>query len=652
MFFINRKPTMLLSFICLIIFGSQFAFAQDNVWRDVTASEREMTTSKVEPNADAEAIFWEVRIDDSKENLSMKHYVRVKIFTERGREKYSKVDIPFFKGMKIKDIMARVIKPDGTISELAKTDILEREIVRIDKVKLKAKSFAVPNVEVGTIVEYRYTELTPGSANNMRMTFQHDIPIQNITYYFKPFADGKYFTFNMGGNVFVEDKKGFYRATMTNVPALKEEPQMPPEDEVRSWLLMYYADAGMTTSDFWSNAGYYIAKAYDIKDTLKPGKEVKATAEQIAAGVQTPDEKLAKIFEFCKTQIKNITYDPQLTDEQKEAIKENKSTGETLQKKQGTATEINQLFASMATALGFEARLAFGGDRSKKFFNPQQAHVSFIHFSSIAVKVGGDWQYYDPGSYFLPYGMLAWFEEDTSVLLLSSKDYLRNVRTPLSGVDKSVAKRSGKFKLLEDGTLEGTVKVEYTGQLSYLQKMDIYEKSPDKREEILKEEIKSRMSTAEVSNIVFENVMDAEKPLSYQYKIRVPNYASKTGKRLFLQPGFFEYGTTPLFSSATRKYPIYFHYGWSEQDNIEIELPKGFELDNAETPATIEDPSRIGSLSFKITFDRATGLLNYQRKFHFANKMYLFPAGAYTPLKGLFDAFNKADLSPITLKQN
>ncbi|HMS40819.1 MAG TPA: DUF3857 domain-containing protein, partial [Pyrinomonadaceae bacterium] len=259
MFFINRKPTMLLSFICLIIFGSQFAFAQDNVWRDVTASEREMTTSKVEPNADAEAIFWEVRIDDSKENLSMKHYVRVKIFTERGREKYSKVDIPFFKGMKIKDIMARVIKPDGTISELAKTDILEREIVKIDKVKLKAKSFAVPNVEVGTIVEYRYTELTPGSANNMRMTFQHDIPIQNITYYFKPFADGKYFTFNMGGNVFVEDKKGFYRATMTNVPALKEEPQMPPEDEVRSWLLMYYADAGMTTSDFWSNAGYYIA---------------------------------------------------------------------------------------------------------------------------------------------------------------------------------------------------------------------------------------------------------------------------------------------------------------------------------------------------------------------------------------------------------
>ncbi len=652
MFFHVRKPFVLLPLVCLLFVCSQSIFAQDKNWREVTPAERQMTTSKVEPNADAEAIFWEIRVDDSQTNLIMKHYVRVKIFTERGREKYSKVDIPFIKGTKVKDIAARVIKPDGTISELAKTDILEREIVRIDKLKVKAKSFAVPNVETGVIVEYRYTESIQGWANNMRMTFQHDIPIQNITYYFKPVLDGKYLTFNMGDNVFVKDKNGFYRATMENVPAIKEEVQMPPQDEIRSWLLMYYMDASVTTKDFWGIAGYYLAKDFDIKDTLKPGKEVKAAAEQIASGAQTPDEKLAKIFEFSKTQIKNISYDPQLTDEQKEAIKENKSTGETLQKKQGTATEINQLFASMATALGFEARLAFGGDRSKKFFNPQQAHVSFIHFSSIAVKVGGEWKYYDPGSFFLPFGMLAWFEEDTSVLLLGAKDYLRNIRTPISGVEKSVAKRSGKFKLLEDGTLEGTVKIEYTGHLSYLRKMDNYDKSPDKREEILKEEIKGRMSTAEVSNISIENVMDAEKPFTYQYKIRVPNYAAKTGKRLFLQPGVFEYGTTPLFSSAERKYPIYFHYPWSEHDNIEIELPKGFALDNAETPATIEDPSKIGSLSFRVTFDKTTNMLNYQRRFHFANGSYLFPAGAYTPVKNLFDAFNKADLSPITLRQN
>lgn len=653
MFFPIKKLNFLLPLVCLLIICSQNIFAQDKNWRDITAEERQMTTSKVEPNADAEAIFWEVRVDDSKEDLTMKHYIRVKIFTERGREKYSKIDIPFIKGTKIKDIMARVIKPDGTISELAKADILEREIAKADKIKIKAKSFAVPNVEAGVIVEYRYTESIQGWANNMRMTFQHDIPIQNITYYFKPFQGGKYLTFNMGGNIFNEEKGGFYRATMENVPAIRAEPQMPPEDEIRAWLIFYYLrNPNMSTSDFWSNAGYYIAEAYDIKDTLKPSKEVKTTAEQVTAGVQTPDEKLAKLFEFCKTKIKNITYDPQMTDEQKDAVKENKSTGETLKKQQGTATEINQLFASMTTALGFETRLAFGGDRSKKFFNPQQAHVSFIHFSSIAVKVGGEWKYFDPGSYFLPLGMLAWFEEDTSVLLLGAKDYLRNIKTPISGVDKSLAKRTGKFKLLEDGTLEGTVNVEYTGHISYVEKLDNYDKSPAKREEMLTEEIKTRMSMAEVSDISFENIMDPEKPFSYQYKIRIPNYAAKTGKRLFLQPGFFEYGSKPLFSSATRKYPIYFHFGWSEQDNIEIELPKGFELDSAETPGNVSDPRNIGSLNVKIAMDKSNNVLKYNRKFHFGNGFYLFPTSSYSALKDLFDSFNKADLHTITLKQN
>ncbi len=92
-----------------------------------------------ESDADAEAIFWEVRVDDASEEMVMKHYVRVKVFNKRGREKYSKVDIPYIKGAKIKNIMARVIKPDGSTVELAKTDVFDREIAKADKVKIKAK---------------------------------------------------------------------------------------------------------------------------------------------------------------------------------------------------------------------------------------------------------------------------------------------------------------------------------------------------------------------------------------------------------------------------------------------------------------------------------------------------------------------------------
>ncbi|HLM62233.1 MAG TPA: DUF3857 and transglutaminase domain-containing protein [Pyrinomonadaceae bacterium] len=649
-----RKRIVVLSFLSLFFVCSQSISAQDKTWREITPAELQMKTSTVEPNADAEAIFWEVRVDDASENLVMKHYVRVKVFSERGREKYSKVDIPFVKGAKIKNIMARVIKPDGSIVELAKEDVFEREIAKAGKLKIKAKSFAVPGIEPGVIVEYRYQEVYPlSSANNMRMVFQHDIPIQNISYYFKPAANVRYLTFNMNENKFVKDKNGFYRATLEKVPAIKDEPRMPPQDEVRSWLLLYYTDDTKgTASDFWSRAGGYIARTWEIKDTLKPGKELKAAAAEITSGATSPDEQLRKIYDFCKLRVKNISFDPNLTDEQKEEIKPNKSTGDTYKKLQGTTTDINELFASLATAAGFEARLAFGGDRSEKFFNPNQAHVSFIHFSGIAVKVNNRWQYYDPGNLFVPYGMMAWMEEDTSVLLLGYKDYL-TTKTPLSGTEKSMAKRTGRFKLLDDGTLEGTVKIEYSGHLSHLYKMNNYKDSGNKREENLKEEIKKQMSTAEVSDISIENLSDAEKPFIYQYKIRVPNYAQRTGKRIFLQPGFFEYGADSVFSTATRKYDVYFNYPWSENDSIEIELPKGFSLDNADVPALLADPQKISSLDINIAHNKSANSLIYERKFYFGGGgNLLFPSASYQPLKNLFDEFHKADTHTITLKQN
>ena len=139
------------------------------------------TAPVVEPDADAEALLWEMRIDDSSDDLDMWHYVRVKIFSERGREKFSKFDIPFTKGTKIKNLTARVIKKDGTIVDVLEKDIFEREIVRASGLKVKAKSFAVPNIEPGVIVEYRYKEaIDDAGASGMRLPLQRDIPVRQL----------------------------------------------------------------------------------------------------------------------------------------------------------------------------------------------------------------------------------------------------------------------------------------------------------------------------------------------------------------------------------------------------------------------------------------------------------------------------------------
>jgi hypothetical protein len=251
---IPRFSLLLLVVVCFALCAFVPALAGGDDWRPVTPEELAMKTPKVDPDADAEAIFWEVRIDDSSaEDLSLQHYVRVKIFTERGRDKYSKFDIPFTKGMKIKDVAARVTKPDGSAVEIQKEDIFEREIIKANGLKVRAKSFAVPGVDSGVIVEYRYREvISDAGASGMRLRFRRDISVQTLSYYYKPYnkKTPNYQAFNFADTRFVEDQKGFWVATRKNVPALREEPRMPPEDQVVPWMLLQSVRVNITNASF------------------------------------------------------------------------------------------------------------------------------------------------------------------------------------------------------------------------------------------------------------------------------------------------------------------------------------------------------------------------------------------------------------------
>jgi hypothetical protein len=84
----------------------------------------------VEADADAEAIFWEVRIDDSSDGGPLATALRSREDIHRTRDvrKYSKFDIPFTKGMKIKELAARVDQAgrNGDRDKQRKTSSSER----------------------------------------------------------------------------------------------------------------------------------------------------------------------------------------------------------------------------------------------------------------------------------------------------------------------------------------------------------------------------------------------------------------------------------------------------------------------------------------------------------------------------------------------
>ncbi len=555
-------------------------------------------------------------------------------------------------------VAARVIKPDGTIVELKPEDIFEREIVKSGSVKVKAKSFAVPGIEPGVIVEYQYKEIFKNdSATGERLVFQRDIPMQKVTYYVRPYKGMKlnFTSFNMADVSFNEGDERFFVGTKTNVPALKAEPYMPPDDQVRSWTFLSYAPLNISNETLGAMVGWSLfASRYSGLHGLmtKSNKNLKKQVEQITAGAATGDEKLRKIYQYVQREIKNISYDETLSDEQREKIDIDR-VEDIIKERAGSAFHVNLLFGALASAAGFETRLYYSSNRSEIFFDPNKvSYGSFLHNAGVAVNIDNKWLYFDPSTPYLGYGDMFWHDENTVGMVINSGNHAW-IKTPLADHAKSLSKRTGKLKLLEDGTLEGTIRVEHTGHQAISRRESGFRDSANKREEDLREEIKGRVSTAEISAVSIENFDDAAKPLTYVYKVRVPNYAQKTGKRLFLQPGFFEYGSSAVFSSATREYEISFPYPWSESDDVEIELPKGFALDNADAPGVIADAGKIGALNIKMSIDSARNVILYKRNFHFGGGgNILFPADSYKAVKNLFDAFHKADTHTITIKES
>lgn len=649
--------------LCVLLVAAPPILADD--WRPINPAELVLKAPVVDKDADAEAIVWDVRVEDELEGGTprtvLKHYVRIKIFTERGRESQSKIDIPFYNDQTISDIAARTIKPNNQIIELKKSDIFERTIVRVSGVKLKAKSFAMPGVEVGSIIEYRWREARNDQlANYIRLQFQRDVPVQLVSYHIKPLA---FEGFDYGMRIqrfrgdftpFVKEKDGFYATTMVNVPAFREEPSMPPETQVRPWMLVYYSeDKKLSPTAYWKEKGKEFHESF--KTRTKVSDEVKTAAAAAIGDATTAEQKLERLFEFCRSKIKNANDDASgLTAEDRAKWKPNKSPADTLKRGIGTGRDIDMLFAALAIAAGFETRQVNLADRSDAFFDPTFPDDYFISTYDIAVRVGDGWRFYDPASTYVPHGMLRWEEEGEDALLADPKEPTW-VKTPLSGPEKSKQIRTAKLRLTEDGTLEGDVRIEYTGHFGVERKEWDDDDSPTEREQTLRDKIKAQMSSAEISEIRIENVTDPVKPFAYSFHVRVPGYAQRTGKRLFLQPAFFQYGLGTRFPTSSRTHPIYFHYPWSEEDDVRIELPAGFTLDSPDAPA----PFSSGDLSaykvvLQVTKDQRE--LFYRRTFFFGggatglDRLY-FDTNGYSGLKNYFDMLHTQDSHTVTLRQ-
>jgi hypothetical protein len=638
------------------------AVAAAGSWRPVDPAELAQKTPKVEPGADAEAIFWDVKIEDTARGgdleLVMNHYIRIKIFTDRGREAYSTVEIEQIGKRRIEDVAGRTIKSDGSTIELKKDSIFDRDLAKTKGAKVKGKSFVMPNVEVGDIIEYRYREVRHDEiATHMRLYYQRELPMWNVTYHLKPLNipgfpySMRVLAMNCKMPPFEKEPNGFYSAALTNMPALRAERYSPPEDQLRAWMLIYYEeDKKVDAEKYWKAVGREDFATF--KAHMSADSQVKRTAAEIVSGSDQPEDKIAAIEAFCRTKIRNLSSrTSHMTAEERKAVKDNNSPADTLKQKAGWGMDIDLLFASLANAVGLDARMARLTNRDDVFFDRALALTYFLNSFSVAVKIGDGWRFFDPATPYLERGMLRWQEELGQALISDPKEGFF-VATPYTEPSRSGRQRRGTFKLLADGSLEGSVRYTYTGHAGREEKLYYEGMTPAQQEQEWKEDLQNRLSTAEMSEFKMSNVTDPDRPIVVEHKVTVPGYATRTGKRLLLQPAFFQRNLTTRFKETTRKSDLYFEYGWTEDDELAIDLPDGWELDQPVSPLS-RKLSDVGNYAVEVRKTTDGRQLIYRRRFDWGyGKVVLIPAKSYPAVKQIFDFVQEQDGYTIALKES
>ena len=123
-----------------------------------TDAELKMTADPQAPGA--AAVYLNIEEIDNDPMHYQTHYAKIKVLEEKGKE-LATVEVPYAKGQnEITNIEARTIHADGTVIPLEgrTRNLLSAKLNSRDgDLQLKRVVFTLPSVEVGSILEYRYT---------------------------------------------------------------------------------------------------------------------------------------------------------------------------------------------------------------------------------------------------------------------------------------------------------------------------------------------------------------------------------------------------------------------------------------------------------------------------------------------------------------
>lgn len=621
-------------------------------FQPVSSEELKLTSEPKAPGAPAIILFRQVDRDDSGTRPHQDDYFRIKILTEEGR-KYADVEIPFFKEEEtIASIKARTIRPDGSIANFD-GKVFDKSIVKAKGVKYLAKTFTLPDVQVGSIIEYYYThDLSERYIFDSHWILSNELFTKSAKFSFKRYEPryivlSVHWTWQGLPPGTAEPKEGpdnIVRLEASNIPAFQLEDFMPPENELKARVNFIYSLESFDpdVGKFWKKTGKKLND--ELESFVGKRSAMEQAVPQVVSPNDSPEVKLQRLYARVQ-QIRNTSYEVRKSkqEEKRAQEKEAKNVEDVWKHGYGDSVQLTWLYLALVRAAGFEAYGVWVPDRRNYFFDPKLMDSRRLDANVVLVKLNGKDIYCDPGAAYTPFGLLPWSETGVQGLRLD-KDGGAWVLTKLPESSASRIERRANLKLSDTGDLEGKLTVTFTGLEALRRRVEERNEDEAERKKSLEDEVKDYIPAASEVDLTNKPDWSSTLPLVAEFNLKVPGWVAGAGRRAIVPVGLFSATEKHLFDHANRVHPIYFEFPFQKVDDITMELPSGWQVTSL-PPAQNPD---VHAASYTLQVENAKGALHLTRKLNV--DILLLEAKYYTPLRNFFQVVRLEDEQQVVLQ--
>ena len=472
----------------------------------------------------------------------------------------------------------------------------------------RAKVFSLPDVETGSILEYRYklryddnsvispdlehsaAHLHPQSALSLRAH-----RAGSLSHIDKGSATTQLaYSQILPKDDKVVETRGVYDLDVENIPGLPQEEYEPPMGAFAYRVRFYYTSV-RSPQEYWNSYGK--TWSHDVDKFASPSLRHHRRGKELTSGATTQDEKLNKLYDaVMKLENTRYTREHSTRREPRRRHKAHQVRTDVLALKRGSPDELAMLFLALARAAGFHAEAMAVVNRNRDFFQQNYLDGDQLDDLIVFVTVDGKERAFDPGERYATYGTLHW----THTLaggIRQQDGHIAIANSPGIGYKDTIVQRIANLTLAPDGTVTGTATIICTGQHALRWR----QKALEGDQVALKKDFDDQLQPDLPPGIVIHTDhflgLDTE-GTNLMVRMNVSgSLGTATGKRIFLPLSIFSAGSRDPFASSHREEPIDLQYPYLEKDEVTLHLPAGFQVESVPGDARVDLPQNAVYLS-------------------------------------------------------